>query len=208
MKPLILIGAGGFGLEVVSYIQDCMNAGWGEYEVKGFLDDTKKKGTMHCGLPVLGKTDTPVDTNADYIIAIGTPQARQKIGENYEKDGATFATLLHPAAYVASTSKIASGTIMAPFSFAGPESVIGKNALLNINSSVAHESTTGDYTVLSPYAGTHANTKIGKACFLGAHSTITRFVILGDQVKVAAGSVVYNNAEDGAEALGNPARFR
>lgn len=208
MKPLIIIGAGGFGLEIASYVKDCVNAGLAQWEIKGFLDDTKDVGTMHCGAPVLGGTDAAVENDAEYLIAIGTPQARQKIGGRLKEDGASFATLLHPAAYVADSARIGAGTILSPFSFAGPESTLGENALLNISSSVAHESSIGDYTVFSPYAGTHANAKVGNACFLGAQSVITRFITLGDNVKVAAGSVVYNNADDNAEAIGNPARFR
>lgn len=203
MKPLIIIGAGGFGLEVLAYVKDC-----GGYEPKGFLDDTKDIGQMHSGLPILGGTDAPVDTEASYLIAIGTPEARKKIGGRFEKDGASFTTLLHPASYVSEDSTIGAGTITAPFSFVGPASQIGKNVLLNIHASVAHESMAGDYSVLAPYAGTHANAKVGKECFLGAQSVITRFITLGDNVKVAAGAIVYTNAPDGTEAIGNPARFR
>lgn len=208
MKPLIIIGAGGFGLEVAAYAKDCISSGWEGIELKGFLDDTKDVGSTHAGLPILGKTDAQIDSNALYSIAIGTPQARKNISEAYENNGAKFVSILHPASYIAQSAQIEDGTIAAPFSFVGPEAHIGKQCLLNIYSSVAHESRIGAYSVFGPYAGTHACAQVGAGCFLGAKTVITRDIKMGKQVKVAAGSVIYSHSEDNTEAMGNPARFK
>lgn len=203
MKNLIIIGAGGFGLEVAAYAHDI-----GLYDIKGFLDDTKPAGTLHGGLPVLGPTDNAIDAEALYVIAVGAPNNRAKLAGEFTSRGAKFATLLHPASYVADTSTIDEGTILAPFSFAGPECKIGKHCLLNIYASVAHESQIGDYCALAPYAGTHASSVLGETVFMGAHATVTNGIRIGSGATIAAGSVVYNDLPDCAHAMGNPARFK
>ncbi|MDD3183290.1 MAG: NeuD/PglB/VioB family sugar acetyltransferase [Alphaproteobacteria bacterium] len=207
MSSLIIVGAGGFGLEVAAYAQNCIAAGRLSVELKGFLDDTKSVGTLHYGLPVLGGTTTAIDPEALYILALGDPAHRQTLHAKLTANGAKFATLVHPMAYVAPTAQISEGSILAPFSFAGPLTQIGKHVVINIYASVAHETSIGDFTVLSPYAGTHAAATMGETVFLGAHAVITKDVHIGNKAKIAAGAVAYNDIPADVTALGNPARF-
>jgi sugar O-acyltransferase (sialic acid O-acetyltransferase NeuD family) len=208
MTSLILLGAGGFGLELLTYAQDCIKAGTLSCTIKGFLDDTKPVGTQHGGAPVLGPTDTRLDKEALYMIAIGTPPGRKALANKVWAQGGKLATLIHPRAYAAATAHIGDGSILAPFSFAGPECVIGENVMLNLYASVAHESHVGQHSVLSPYAGTQARAKLADCVFCGAHTAITYGVTVGNGTKIAAGSVVYSDLAAGAEAFGNPARTR
>lgn len=208
MSSLIIVGAGGFGLEVAAYAKDCFEAGLLIHEPKGFLDDTKQAGTLHGGLPILGNSDSKIDAESFYLVAIGDPSSRRLLTEKITARGARFATLLHPAAYIADTAKTGEGTVMAPFSFAGPESQVGKHVLVNIYASVAHESLIGDFVTLSPYAGTHASSVINDGVFLGAHSTVTNGVKIGKHAKLASGAVAYNDVLEYASAIGNPARFK
>jgi len=207
MKPIFLIGAGGFSFEVISYIKDCNESGLTNYEIKGFLDDTKNIGDNHLNIPIIGNTNTKINNEAYYLITIGDPVTKEKMSKKYEDQNAKFATILHPASYIDSNAVIENGTIMAPFSFAGANSKIGKHNLINIYASIAHESITGDNVTLAPYSGTHANSKIGNNCFLGAQSVITKDIKIGNNVKISAGAVVYNDALDNKTAFGNPARF-
>lgn len=202
MSSLIIIGAGGLGLEVAAYAHDC------GFTLKGFLDDTKPVGTPHGGVPVLGPTDKLIDAQAEYLIAVGDPASRRFLAERLAAQGAKFATLLHPASYIATGSQIGAGSVIAPFAFVGPQSRIGSHALLNIYASVAHESTLGDYVTLCPYAGTHAAANVEEEAFLGAHAVATKDVRIGARAKLAAGAIAYTDIPAGATALGNPARFR
>lgn len=208
MTSLIIVGAGGFGLEVAAYAQDCVSAGCAAFAPKGFLDDTKPVGTLHHGLPVLGGTASTLDPEALYVIAVGDCLHRRTLCEKLSAKGARFATLIHPSAYVASTSHIAEGCVLAPFAFAGPASRIGAQCILNIYASVAHDSTLGAWCTLSPYAGTHGGSVLGEAVFMGAHATVTNGVSVGNEAKIAAGAVAYNDIPEGTIAMGNPARFR
>ncbi|MDX9689476.1 MAG: hypothetical protein EOM37_02145 [Proteobacteria bacterium] len=208
MTSLILLGAGGFGLELLAYAQDCKKAGSLSCSIKGFLDDSKPVGTLHGGAPILGPTDSELDKEAIYMVALGMPAARKALADKVTTKGGKLLSLIHPSAYTASTAQIGDGSILTPFSFAGPECVIAENVLLNLYASVAHESHVGAHSVLSPYAGTQARAKLANSVFCGAHTAITYGVKVGTGAKIAAGSIVYSDLADGAEAFGNPARMR
>jgi sugar O-acyltransferase (sialic acid O-acetyltransferase NeuD family) len=208
MRNLIIIGAGGFGLEVAAYAEDMTRHGVANIAVTGFLDDTKPAGTHHGGLPVLGPTDAALDPHCVYIIAVGTPEHRQTLAEKLWDKNATLASLRHPLSYVAADAQIGAGTIIAPFAFVGPMTQMGRNCLLNIYASAGHESRIGEHCVLAPYAGTHGQAQLGNGVLLGSHAAVTRGVSIGDGTKVAAGAVCYNDVPDGALAIGNPAGFR
>jgi len=208
MTNLIIVGAGGFGLEVAAYAQDITQSRLQALTLTGFLDDTKGVGTLHRGVAVLGTLESPIEPDALYVIAIGATENRKMVADKLAARGARFATLLHPAAYVADSARLGEGTIMAPFSFAGPACEMGRHGLLNIYASMAHESRAGDCVTLSPYAGTHACAVLEDGVFLGAHAVVTKDVRIGANAKLAAGAVAYNDVPQGANALGNPARFR
>ncbi len=202
MSGIIIVGAGGFGLEVAAYARD---AG---FKVRGFLDDFKQPGTMHGGDPVLGSTDAAIEKDALYLVALGNPAARRKLAGKLAGKDARFATLVHPLAYAAPSAQIGTGSVLAPFSFAGPEATIGDHVLLNIYASVAHESSVGAYGVLAPYSGTHAGARLDEEVFLGTHAVVTNGVQIGARAKLAAAAVAYDTVPEGAFALGNPARVR
>jgi acetyltransferase-like isoleucine patch superfamily enzyme len=52
----------------------------------------------------------------------------------------------------------------------------------------------------------HCNTVIGEKCFIGCNSIILPGVTIGDEVVVAAGSVVTKNIESNCLVGGNPAK--
>ena len=54
--------------------------------------------------------------------------------------------------------------------------------------------------------GLHVDTRIGQNCFIGAGSIVMPGVQIGDQVVVAAGSVVVKDVGDNCVVAGNPAR--
>jgi sugar O-acyltransferase (sialic acid O-acetyltransferase NeuD family) len=205
MSDLIIIGAGGFGLEVAAYAEDMTRAGKADFVVKGFLDDIKMPSSRHAGYPVLGKIEPPFDSEISYVIAIGIPDSRKILAGKL--GGARLASIIHPQSYVAGSAEISPGTVVAPFAFVGPEARIGNHCVLNTHTCVGHESRVGDYCVLSPHAGLQGGAQLGEGVFLGSQVYITR-VTIGNRARVAAGAVVYIDVPPEALALGNPAAFR
>jgi sugar O-acyltransferase (sialic acid O-acetyltransferase NeuD family) len=208
MKDLIIIGAGGFGLEVAAYAEDVIRAGKADFQIKGFLDDTKKTGNRHANYPILGTTDAAHEKDAIYILALGNPNDRRALSEKLSSKGAHFATLIHPQSYVAKTAKVGEGSIVAPFVFIGPEARVEKQCLLNVQTCIGHESIVGSYSVLSPGAGLHGSAVLSEGVFMGSNAYVTAGQHVGKNSKIAAGAIVYSDIPDGVSALGNPASFR
>jgi len=208
MNILIIVGAGGFALEVAAYAEDVTHAHVSGYTIKGYLDDTKQVGMCRGGYPVLGNTDMPVDKNALYIVAVGMPESRKLLTEKLAAKGAKFTTIIHQLSYVAENAQIGAGSIVAPFAFVGPEAHVGKHCVLNVHSCVAHESRIGTYSVLSPYAATHGGAVLSSGVFMGSNAIITAKQHIGENATIAAGAVVYNEIPAGKLAMGNPAAHR
>lgn len=201
MRPLIIVGAGGFGLEVATYVRDI---GW---QICGFLDDIKPAGHIHAGYPVLGTTDAAIDRSMLFILAVGLPEGRRLLAEKLTSKGAEFTTLVHPLAYHGCQT-IGTGSIIAPFAFTGPAARLGNHSILNVHATAGHESVLGDYCVLSPYANVHGQATLGRGVFIGSNASVTAKIRIGDNSQIAAGSVVYNDTPAGAHVFGNPAKFK
>ncbi len=89
LKDLVIIGAGGFGREVLWTIHDC-NKISKKYNVIGFIDDNKmlSNNVIH-GLNILGGIEwfsTQNTENINCIIAIGDCKIRKTVLEKIEKN--------------------------------------------------------------------------------------------------------------------------
>src|SRR5665648_906620 len=115
-RDVAIIGAGGFGREVFQYSLDAQVAGW-RHRVVGFIDDRSDalersdvSVSVLGGLGDLGRIDVRA-----FIIAVGDPALRCSVAGVVADAGGVLVSLIHPSAYVASTSQIGSGTLLCPF---------------------------------------------------------------------------------------------
>jgi sugar O-acyltransferase (sialic acid O-acetyltransferase NeuD family) len=209
MIDVVIVGAGGFGREVLQYVRDTYDP-VSDVRVKGFLDDDPDAARhIDLGVPVLGTTGDYEPAPADrLLIAVGEPSLRRSLRERLHDRGARFFSLIHPLAYVAPTARVGVGCIISPFATVGTLADIGEHVALTFYASVGHDASVCSYTVLSPHSVTNGGSTLGEAAFLGAHAVVNPLRRVGDGAKVAAGSVVYHDVPAGVIALGNPAKHR
>lgn len=209
MKPFIkrfsIIGGGGFGHEVISYIRELyydMNLEirvWDKNPDINLIDIPE----LHFG----GSLDNiSVHPSEEVLICIGDCKIRSKISDFLNSRGINLGKFIHPAAVISSFSQIESGCIIFPFSCISTDACIGFNTVINSHVAVGHHATIGPNSVISPHCLVSGGAKLGSETFLGAASTITPGKSIGSSSKIAAGSVVYRNAGSGAFLSGNPAR--
>lgn len=189
---LIIVGAGGFGLEVASYAEDIIRMRGVGFSIAGFLDDAKPRGTVHGAYPVLGNTDGELAPDALYVIALGRPQPRRAMVEKLRGRGAKFATLMHPAAYISSAATIGQGSIIAPFASIGANAVLGAQVVVNTHASVAHDAQVGDCSVLAQHAALDGFAELDANVFIGMHA------VIGSRCKIGANSVIAPGAVEAA----------
>jgi sugar O-acyltransferase (sialic acid O-acetyltransferase NeuD family) len=209
MIDIVIVGAGGFGREVLQYVSDAFDLGV-THRVRGFLDDSattvEPASLNQC---ILGTTRSYVPAGNDrFIIAVGQPALRLEIAQRLAERGAQFLSVIHPLAYVAATASLGTGCVLSPFATVGANAVLGDHVVLTYYSSVGHDAVVGDCTALSPYSVTNGGSRLGTAVFLGSHATVNPLRQVGDATKIAAGSIVYRDIPAHMLALGNPAKAR
>lgn len=202
-KDIVIVGAGGFGREVLQYVRDTFTDP-AEFRVKGFLDDHGETAGVDLGADLLGDTlGYDVRGSDRFLVAVGNPAHRRSLSCRLAARGAQFLTLVHPRAYVARTARLGAGCIICPFATVGNVAQLGEQVVLTFYASVGHDARVGAYAVLSPYSVTNGGSVLGEGAFLGARATVNPGKRVGANAKVTAGAVVYHDVPDNALARGN-----
>ena len=213
LKKILIVGCGGFSLEVIKYLKDYSDYNPDKIEILGFLDPylskvKKKQVLLACKKKVKffkRIKDIKSKKNVHSLIAIGNPAKREECKIQLKKNKIKLFTLIHPKSFIYESSKIAPGCIIAPFSYVGPMAKLEENVILNIFSSVGHHSIVKKSSVLSPYATLNGKSVVGNMCLLGTHSTVVTGASLGNNSKLSAGSTLYRRLSKNMLVNGSPA---
>ncbi len=205
---VIIVGAGGFGREVLQWARDAWPAH--AHLIAGFLSanaDCFKNYPSHSGLKIFADPeDFKPDPGDALLLAIGIPESRRRVAETLGSQGATFLTLIHPTAIVAPTARIGEGSILCPYSIVSDSACLGRLVVLNYHTSLGHDASAGDYSVLSPYATLGGGAVIAEDFFMGMHSSIGPGKKVGARSKVSANSAALNHAPEDSIVYGVPGR--
>lgn len=207
MKDLIIIGAGGFSRELLSYAIDIMETGESEWRVKGFIDDNLNAlNGINTGYPILGTiAEHKIEENAVYVCAISDGKTRLSICRDFQGKGAEFINFIHPTAKIRERVKIGIGNIFCPESKACPDVTIGDFIIVNCGTGFAHDCIIGSGCTLSAGCDVTGNCKLGEGVFLGSKVVIIPGRKIGDYAKISAGAVVFTHVKPGKTMIGNPA---
>ncbi len=209
MRNLIIVGAGGFGREILAWARDSADAGR-HWRVRGFLDDNDRAlWNRDVGVPVLDRiADYEPRKNEVFVCAIGQPKLRRQVFEQLVRRGAEFATLVHPTAVVAERAKLGAGVIVCPFALVSVDARVGVGAAIYYHSSVDHDAVVGEYSQISAHCDITGGARVGKEVFMGSHASVLPGVNVGDRAVIGAGAVVTKDVLPGVTVTGVPARRR
>lgn len=228
MNRLIIIGAGGFGREVLTWALDNPdhNRIW---QVAGFLDsrtgildgfakdadalpqaaphDSLRRAPYRRDFPILGDplTYTPGPEDV-FLCALGDSIQRHKYASAIRDKGGRFAILMHPKAEISTFATLGEGSIIGPFASLSPDSHIGSFVVINSYTAVAHDAVVEDWATVAGHSLVAGNARIGEAAQVHGGSIITPGAKVGARAVVGAGSVVVGRIPDGVTVMGNPAR--
>lgn len=207
-RQLVIVGAGGFGRETAALVED-VNAAKDEWELLGFVDDdVSLHETSILGYPVLG--DIPwlkrQSTDLYYVLAIGTPEARQSIISRLAEPAINPASLIHPSVPLHRTVEIGAGSIICGRATPTVSVQIGRHVIINLHCTVGHDSILHDYVTLHPGVHLSGNSRVGRGAVLGTGATVLPNVSIGPNTKVGAGAVVTRDLPASCTAVGVPAR--
>ena len=203
MKDLIIVGAGGFGCEVVSLVESINKVRW-EWNILGFLDDNIEVGTeVFRGHKVIGSIGAWQPKNTEYFtLGISSPQTKCKLYGLLKSRGASFATLIAPWVGIPVEMEIGEGCTIT-LGWFGMNVKLGK--CVNVHGSMVGEAIIDDFSTTTGFANI-AGGEIGKRVFVGSHAVILHGRRVGDDAFVCAGSIVFSHIKPGTKVMGNPAR--
>ena len=202
-----IVGAGGHGRELSSYMEDLHRSGW-QGELCGYLDDGVPVGRQG-RMQVLGPIDGVDDLSGWYITAFGSNALRREVVERIAaRHGEALRpwSLVHPRCYVGEDVEIGGGTCIAPGAIVTAGVKIGGHCIVNVNASISHDSTIGDFVNINPGAVVCGSVTVAEGCYIGAGAVLKEGVSIGAWSVVGAGAVVIRPIPPQVTAVGVPAR--
>ncbi len=202
MRPIIIVGYGGFGREVYWLAKDCGR------EVRGFLDDVATPGD-YSRYRVLGDLRTAVDhRDADFVVAIGNPRVRKAV---VNKLGAApdiqFASLIHPSVLMDFSSvTIGEGSLICAGCVGTVDFSIGKHVIINLKCTIAHDDVIEDFVTVAPLVAISGNVTLKAGVEVGTGASIRQGVLMEEGSMLGMGSTLTSNTDTNTIFLGSPAK--
>ncbi len=207
MKDLYIVGAGGCGREVLQIIKEIHQIQGPKWNIKGFLDDTENplEGKA-CDCNVVGTIQgyEPKE-NEVLVMAIASPQAKQKLVPMLVQRGAVFESVIHPYAYLGEFNQIGNGVVIYG-GFSMSVNVKIGNYVTLLGSGLGHDVQIGDFSTVSGMCYILGNVVVGSGVFIGSNAVIAPHANIEDEAFVGIGSVVLRRVKKGKRVFGNPAR--
>ena len=206
MKDIIIVGASGFGRELVQWIED-INENNPQWKILGFIDDNPNAlNGCRCDYKIIGSIKDWQPKPTEYFAcALAFPEVKSKIVTMLKDKGAKFATLIHPTALVNKYAEIGEGVIMTPRSNVNADAKVG-NFVSILGSGVGHDAVVGDWSTLSGRCSINGHVQIGEKVYIACGVSIAPSKKVGDGATVGIGSVVISNVKAGTKVFGNPAK--
>lgn len=198
-NSLILYGGGGHGKTVIELIRML-----GAYSLVGIIDDGLNPGESIMGIPVLGNSSLlpelylkGVKFAANAVGGIGDVDKRIRVFDTLQELGFKFPALVHPTAFVETSSQIEDGVQILALSYVSSSTIIGFGSVLNAGVIVSHDCRLGRIVNLSPGATLAGGVKIGDHSQVGMNATINLNVAIGQRVRIGNGATIKNDVPDG-----------
>ena len=199
VQPIILIGASGFGCELLWV---CRRAG---IEVAGFCDDAADKQTGEwAGLPQLGTIEQArkrLDASTRFHIAVGDNRARQRLAERARACGWSPAAVIDPSAVIAPDAVVEPGAYVGIGSVVSCRSRVGPCAIINHHVTVGHDATIGAFAQLCPGGRVSGGCVLGTGALLGSNAVILPGKCMGNWSVLGAGSMAMADLADDARVV-------
>ncbi len=196
----IIIGGGGFGLELYTYILcDIQSGRLPNSCTISVLDEVAdcELLTRMPELSYLGRVQEFVPSEGDQaLIAIGSVGNRKKMYKIAQERHIPMATYIHSSAWVAPSASIGKGCIVSPNCVVSAYAEVSDNVAINVFCGVGHGAKVGAHSVMGPCSVINGDTILGEGCYLGSRATLFPSVVLGKGCVVDTHTAVKASAGD------------
>ena len=209
MSRRLVVAGSGEHARVVA--EAAIAAGW---DLVGRCGPAADPGEIGGRIPYLGSDDelaarlasTKVADRPLLILGFGGPStARRRTVERFGA-AASWATIVHPAAWVSPSAELGDGTVVLAGAVVNTGASIGTHAIVNSGAIVEHDVHLGSHVHVTPGAVVGGGAVIGDDTFIGLHASVRDHVTVGMGVTVAMGAAVVADVPDRTLVMGVPAR--
>lgn len=212
-EPIVVIGIGGFGREVIDVI-DAINAAGPEptWELVGVVDDAPTDVNLERlsrrGVDYIGSTDVPLgwEEPVSYVVGIGNPRVRRMLAERYDAASFRAATLIHPSVTTGFGVTVGAGSVICAGARLTTNIDLGRHVHLNLNVTVGHDSALGDFVSVNPLASISGDCVIEEGVLIGVAGVVLNGLTVGSGATVGGSACVVRDVDPGVVAIGVPAR--
>lgn len=197
-EPLILLGRGGFGREVATWISARNMA----VTVAGFLDD-ENVGDEILG-PIKGHTPR---TDSRYLTCFGEGRPRHMVRSYIEAAGGRFTTLISPDVMTATSLESSINSIFLGACSISSGVSLANDLLIQGFAVVGHDVRIGEGVTISSHAFVGGNAKLDPYCTVHPHAVVLPHITIGEGAVVGAGAVVIKDVAANTTVFGSPARI-
>lgn len=211
MKIYAIVGAGGFGREVIHQAKQMLGMTESEDYKLVFVDDAMPGETVNGFTVITSNEFLGLDGARLFSLAIADAKIRQELTARYTSAGAEPFCIQAPSSIVEDSSALSPGAILCPFTIVTANAKIGKSFHANIYSYVAHDCVIGDYVTFAPGVKCNGNVHIGDYAYIGTGAIIKQGrtgkpLTIGEGAIVGMGAVVTKDVPPGVTVVGNPAK--
>lgn len=206
-----IVGAGGFGREVMPVAQQMLAARHapGEFEAV-FVVEFGATAPVNGHRVLSAEAFLAAGGERRFNIAIADHAARRRIAEQFRAGGATPFDVIAPNSVQLAGNTIGEGAILCPFSMVTSNATIGRFFHANIYSYVAHDCVIGDFVTFAPGVMCNGRVRIEDHAYIGTgvvlrEGSAQRPIVIGAGAVVGMGAVVTKSVPPGATVVGNPA---
>lgn len=202
MKKLIIVGAGGYAKSVLDSV-DHMN-----FQMVGFLDDVKPKGSDHQGFPVLGNTIECLENPEEYVyfVAIGNNSKRKAWFDKLKERNLSLINVIDKSALVSHAATIGEGSFIGKLAILNHGSSVGDNCVINTRALVEHGCHIKDHVNISTNATLNGDVICEDGSFVGSGTVINGQLTIGTWALVGSGAVVIKDVKPHTTVVGVPAK--
>jgi acetyltransferase EpsM len=208
MKNVVILGAN--NPQTLRLISDINQSSIEKINILGWIDnDNNKIGKYLFGIKVLGTPEIlkNIDKSNLYLINNITRDGitRKETTISLLKYNIPFLNLIHPKVNMTNV-KIGTGVIIHEGVYIEEDCEVHDYCAISVKTSIAHETKIGRFSFLATNVTISGIVNIGEAVTIWTSATIIPRLIIGNNAKIGAGSVVLNNIENDVTVYGNPAR--
>lgn len=217
-SSVVVIGAGGFGREILDVVEavNAASVAAGEevpWELLGVVDDAPTVANLDRlaarSVRHLGSLDEFLSADrggVEYTVGIGSPAVRRRIAERCDGQGLEAATLAHPSVTMGAEVTVGAGSVLCAGARITTNIVLGRHVHVNLNATIGHDTVVGDYVSLNPLASISGDCTLGDEVLVGVAGVVLNGLRVGDGAVVGGAACAVRDVEPGSVVVGVPAR--